>query len=131
VWVGGVPGGRFACGGLGAGAPPRPYLVPLAYGYDGAAVYAHSSLGRKIRLMRHQPLVAFEVDAAEAPDRWRSVIADGVYEEIVDPAAQERALRVIYPPPAALPALPPETIVYRLRLTAKSGRFETPDDSDR
>jgi uncharacterized protein len=122
--------GRIACGGDGAVEEARPYLVPLAYGYDGEAVYAHSSPGRKIRLMRRQPLVAFEVDAAEAPDRWRSVIADAVYEEIVDPAARQAALRVIYPPPAVVPDLPPETIVYRLRLMAKSGRYETPNDDN-
>jgi uncharacterized protein len=122
--------GRIACGG-GEGEDARPFLVPLAYGYDGDAVYAHSGPGRKIRLMRRQPLITFEVDAAEATDRWRSVIAEGVYEEIGEPAARQAALRVIYPPPAVVPDLPPETVVYRLRLTAKSGRFETPDDEAR
>jgi nitroimidazol reductase NimA-like FMN-containing flavoprotein (pyridoxamine 5'-phosphate oxidase superfamily) len=77
--------------------------------------------------MRAQPLVCFEVDRAEAPDRWRSVIADGVYEELSDPDARQRALAVIYPDSNERPILPPETIVYRLRLTAKSGRYEVPD----
>src|ERR671915_2652618 len=118
--------GRIACCGHGAAGDGRPYLVPLAYGYDGAAVYAHSGPGRKLRLMRANPLVTFEVDAAEAPDRWRSVIAEGVYEELTDPAARERALRIVYPPPAVPPDLPPGTVVYRLRLTSKSGRYEVP-----
>ena len=119
--------GRIACCGHGAaGDDGRPYVVPLAYGYDGEAVYAHSGPGRKLRLMRANPLVTFEVDAAEAPDRWRSVIAEGVYEELTDPAARERALRIVYPPPAVPPDLPPETVVYRLRLTSKSGRYEVP-----
>jgi uncharacterized protein len=120
--------GRIACCAHGAdGGDGRPYVVPLAYGYDGEAVYAHSGPGRKIRLMRTQPLVSFEVDQAEAPDRWRSAIAEGVYEEITDPAARERALRVVYPPPATAPPLDPETIVFRIRLTAVSGRYEAPD----
>ena len=119
--------GRIACCGHGAaGDDGRPYVVPLAYGYDGAAVYAHSGPGRKLRLMRANPLVTFEVDAAEAPDRWRSVIAEGLYEELTDPVARARALRIVYPPPAAPPDLPPETVVYRLRLTSKSGRYEVP-----
>lgn len=119
--------GRIACCAHGiAGSDERPYVVPLAYGYDGDAVYAHSGPGRKILLMRAQPLVSFEVDRAEAPDRWRSVIADGIYEELADPAARERALRIVYPPPDTIPPLDPETVVYRIRLTAKSGRFEAP-----
>ncbi len=119
--------GRIACCAHGlAGDDGRPYVVPLAYGYDGEAVYAHSGPGRKIRLMRAQPLVSFEVDQAEAPDRWRSAIAEGVYEELTDPADRARALSIIYPPPAAMPELGAATIVYRIRLTAKSGRYEVP-----
>lgn len=120
--------GRIACCGHGlAGGDGRPYLVPLAYGYDGEAVYAHSGPGRKIALMRAQPLVSFEADEATAADRWRSVIAEGTYEEIEEPLARARALRLIYPGPETVPELPPHTIVYRLRLTAKSGRCEVPD----
>ena len=119
--------GRIACCAHGVeGGDGRPYVVPLAYGYDGEAVYAHSGPGRKIRLMRAQPLVSFEVDQAEAPDRWRSAIAEGVYEELTDSAERARALQIIYPPPAAVPELGPETVVYRIRLTAKSGRYEVP-----
>lgn len=114
--------GRIACGG----DEGRPYLVPLAYGYDGEAIYAHSGPGRKIRLMRARPLVSFEVDAVEAADRWRSVIAEGTYEEIIEPAARDQALAMIYPPPSLVPELPSDTIVYRIRLTAKSGRYEVP-----
>jgi nitroimidazol reductase NimA-like FMN-containing flavoprotein (pyridoxamine 5'-phosphate oxidase superfamily) len=120
--------GRIACCGHGVeGGDGRPYVVPLSYGYDGVAIYAHSGLGRKIRFMRAQPLVSFEVDRADASDRWRSVIADGVYEEILDPIVRKQALTVIYPKPGDLPNLSPETIVFRIRLTAKSGRYELPD----
>lgn len=117
--------GRIACCAWGtAGDDGRPFVVPLAYGYDGECVYAHSGPGRKIHLMRAQPLVSFEVDAATAPDRWRSVIAEGTYEEITDPEARGLALTIIYPPPAAVPELDDQVIVYRIRLTAKSGRYE-------
>jgi nitroimidazol reductase NimA-like FMN-containing flavoprotein (pyridoxamine 5'-phosphate oxidase superfamily) len=109
-----------------AAGDDRPFLVPLAYGYDGEAVFAHSGPGRKIRLMRANPLVTFEVDRAEAPDRWRSVIAEGTYEELAEAAERKRALAIIYPPPATPPDLPPETVVYRIRLTGKSGRYEVP-----
>jgi nitroimidazol reductase NimA-like FMN-containing flavoprotein (pyridoxamine 5'-phosphate oxidase superfamily) len=120
--------GRIACCAHGVdGSDGRPYVVPLAYGYDGEAIYAHSGVGRKIRMMRAQPLVSVEVDEAEASDRWRSVIAEGVYEELGEPSVRERALATIYPDPGNRPDLDPQTIVYRIRLTAKSGRYEVPD----
>jgi nitroimidazol reductase NimA-like FMN-containing flavoprotein (pyridoxamine 5'-phosphate oxidase superfamily) len=120
--------GRIACCAHGLdGGDGRPYVVPLAYGYDGEALYAHSAVGRKVRIMRAQPLVAIEVDQAEAPDRWRSVIGEGIYEEISDPAGRERAIAVIYPDRARRPQLDEEMIVFRIRLTAKSGRYEVPE----
>jgi uncharacterized protein len=118
--------GRIACCDHNDGGG-RPYLVQLAYGYDGSALYAHSGPGRKINLMRANPLVTIEVDEATASDEWRSVIAEGVYEEIVDPVGRHRALKVIYPEPAHVPDLGSETVVYRIKLTAKSGRYEVPD----
>lgn len=118
--------GRIACCAHGAVGDGRPYLVPLAYGYDGEAVYAHSGPGRKLDLMRAEPRVTFEVDQAEAPDRWRSVIAEGEFEEISEPDLRLRALRVIYPEPTEIPELGSQTVVFRIRLTARSGRYETP-----
>ena len=119
--------GRIACCAHGTVGDGRPYLVPLAYGYDGEAVYAHSGPGRKLDLMRAEPRVAFEVDHAEASDRWRSVIAEGEFEEITDPEARLRALRVIYPEPVDIPDLGAQTVVFRITLTARSGRCETPE----
>lgn len=116
--------GRIACCDHAAGG--RPYLVPLAFGYDGEALYAHSSIGTKIRIMRANPLVSIEVDEASASDRWSSVVAEGVYEEITSPAERAAALKIVYPGPDAVPDLPDDTIVFRIRLTAKSGRYELP-----
>ena len=118
--------GRIACCGHGAVGDGRPYLVPLAYGYDGDAVYAHSGPGRKLELMRAEPRVTFEVDEAQAPDRWRSVITEGTFEEIDDPRQRTAALTVIYGE-TGIPALGSHTVVFRIVLTSRSGRFETPD----
>jgi uncharacterized protein len=118
--------GRIACCGHGVAGDGRPYLVPLAYGYDGDAVYAHSGPGRKLDLMRAEPRVTFEVDEAAAPDRWRSVIAEGTFEEIKDPRQREAALAVIYRADG-IPDLGSQTVVFRIRLTSRSGRYETPD----
>jgi uncharacterized protein len=118
--------GRIACCGHGAAGDGRPYLVPLAYGYDGDAVYAHSGPGRKLDFMRAEPRVTFEVDQAVAPDRWRSVIAEGTFEEIDDPRQRDTALKVIYGT-EGIPDLGSQAIVFRIRLTSRSGRYETPD----
>ena len=115
--------GRIACSHPDE---PRPYLVPLAYGYDGDAIYAHSGPGRKLDYMRANPLVTIEVDTAEASDRWRSVVAEGEFEELAG-ADRERALRLIYPAPTAIPELGPHTAVFRIVLTSKSGRYELPE----
>ena len=118
--------GRIACCGHGAVGDGRPYLVPLAYGYDGDAIYAHSGPGRKLDLMRAEPRVTFEVDDAQAPDRWRSVIAEGAFEEIREPGQRDAALAVIYGA-AGVPDLGSQTVVFTIRLTLRSGRYETPD----
>jgi hypothetical protein len=39
--------------------------VPITYVFDGEAVYAHSADGLKIRMMRANPHVCFEVDQRE------------------------------------------------------------------
>ncbi len=65
-----------------------PYIVPLNYGYQDQALYFHSAKqGRKIDLIRANPLVCFEVDelikikkAANACDwglSFKSVIGTG------------------------------------------------------
>lgn len=122
--------GRIACCDPGATSDARPYLVPLAYGYDGESVYTFSSPGRKIDIMRAQPLVSFEVDRAIAEDRWESVIAEGTYEELTSVADRQRAHDVLFAGRPDIPPFRPEQIVYRIRLTKKTGRFELPDGED-
>jgi len=122
--------GRIACCATPFDGEARPYVVPLAYGYDGESVYAFSGLGRKIHIMRAQPLISFEVDEAIAEDRWSSVIADGAYEELTSAEDRRIAHDVIFGHGSAFPDFSPEQIVYRLRLSRKSGRFELPDGEE-
>ncbi|MEJ7900712.1 MAG: pyridoxamine 5'-phosphate oxidase family protein [Thermomicrobiales bacterium] len=119
--------GRIACCATEFDGEARPYVVPLAYGYDGESVYAFSGLGRKIHIMRAQPLISFEVDEAIAEDRWSSVIADGTYEELTSPEGRRLAHTVIFGDASPFPDFTAEQIVYRLRLSQKTGRFELPD----
>ena len=68
--------GRIGCHAAGV-----TYVVPVIYAYDGECVHVASIEGQKVRLMRANPSVCFEVDEYEAPGRWRSAIAQGTYEE--------------------------------------------------
>ena len=116
--------GRIACFAPGE---ERPYIVPIGFGYDGEAVYFLSGPGRKIGMMRRQPLVSFEVDHGTAEDRWQSVVAEGIYEELVESVAREHALQVMFAE-RDRPEIGPHMILFRILLTQKSGRFELPDD---
>lgn len=115
--------GRIACNAPGE----RPYLVPLAYAYDGESIYAVSGPGRKLDLMRADPRITFEVDRVERSDRWRSVVANGEFEEVDDAGAIQMAIGLIEGATGVPVEMGEHTIVFRLRLTEKSGRYETPD----
>lgn len=118
--------GRIACCAHGSTGDGRPYLVPLAYGYDGENIYAHSGPGRKLDFMRAEPRVTFEVDEGVASDSWRSVIVEATFHEIDDPDERHHALRTLYPEPDPIPDLGAMTTVFKLMITAKSGRYELP-----
>jgi uncharacterized protein len=62
-------------GRLGCHAQGRTYIVPITYAYDGDCIYGHSAEGMKVRMMRANPNVCFEVDEMESMANWRSVIA--------------------------------------------------------
>lgn len=119
-------------GRLGIYGDGRVYVVPVAYGYDGAYVYIHSHEGLKTRLMRAHPEICFEIEEIVTPAHWRSVIAHGQFEELSDDTARGEALAVIsrqghqaYPPSAA-PYVdgPDRVVVFRIRLTEITGRYE-------
>jgi nitroimidazol reductase NimA-like FMN-containing flavoprotein (pyridoxamine 5'-phosphate oxidase superfamily) len=71
-------------GRIGCHLDGRTYVVPVIYAYDGGSVYAASGEGRKIEMMRANPNVCFEVDEYDEAGNgsWRSVIAEGVFEEL-------------------------------------------------
>jgi uncharacterized protein len=129
--------GRIGCYG-----GDRTYIVPITYVFDGEAIYGHSAEGLKIRMMRANPNVCFQVDQRENLANWRSVIAWGVYEELhgreamnalqllvarLMPLATSETLKL--PEGLSLAAAKPltdapKTIIYRIRLTERTGRFE-------
>jgi uncharacterized protein len=73
---------RQLVGRVGCHAEGKTYGVPVIYVWDGECVYVQSVEGRKTRIMRAHPQVCFEVDEYEPDGSWRSVILEGVYEEL-------------------------------------------------
>jgi uncharacterized protein len=79
---------RQLIGRVGCHAEGQTYVVPVIYVWDRGYVYVQSIEGRKTRMMRANPEVCFEVDEYEEDGSWRSVIVDGVYEELEGSAAE-------------------------------------------
>ncbi len=131
--------GRIGCHDAG-----RAYVVPIAYAYDGVAVYGHSTEGQKLHMMRANPFVCFEVEEIDDLANWRSVIAWGVFEELAG-EDEARALQLLVD--RLMPLMPGATahpgagetdgeghahdtagrtpVLYRIVLSEKTGRFET------
>jgi nitroimidazol reductase NimA-like FMN-containing flavoprotein (pyridoxamine 5'-phosphate oxidase superfamily) len=115
---------------LGCHADGVTYVVPLIYAYEDGAVVAVTTDGRKTAMLRENPQVCVEVDEYDADGRgsWRSVIAQGRYEELagdaVEPALallrerfERTAGRTSEPRP-----LSPGVVVLRIALDEVSGR---------
>lgn len=71
------------------------YLVPLQYAWADGYVYGHASPGKKIRLMRLWPRVAFQVDEIGMGECWRSVLVQGTYFELHTEEERTHARQVL------------------------------------
>ena len=120
---------RRHVGHLACVADGRPYVVPVTYVYAGGVIYGHTLPGRKLAALRADPRVCFEVEERSDDATWGSVVAEGVYEEPTDPAERRVALlRLADVGPAAVPPTDEAPgVVFRLRLTEKTGRFVAPE----
>jgi uncharacterized protein len=115
---------------LGCHADGVTYVVPLIYAYDEGTVVAVTTEGRKTAMLRSNPRVCVEVDEYDIDGRgsWRSVIADGTYEELsgdrIEPALA--LLRERFASTAGRAAEPrplgPNVVVLRVTLDEVSGR---------
>lgn len=121
-------------GRVGCHAEGVTYVVPVIYAYDGACVHVASIEGKKVRTMRANPAVCFEVDEYRGPGNWRSAIVQGVYEESNEAeAARSLALlaeRFAGGSGAPRAARTPETsgratVCFRIRVREATGRAVT------
>lgn len=130
---------------IGCHANGVTYVVPTSYAYDGEFVYCHSQEGMKVDMMRQNPAVCFEVDSLDTMANWKSLIAWGKFEEITDPVQRtnaiqklnERTLPQSVGQKVKLSELWPFSseeaevngVVYKIRLTKKTGRYEEEGES--
>jgi len=126
-----------ALGRIGCHANGRTYVVPVTYVYDGERVICHSGRGDKIRMMKNNPHICFEVEQVENLANWKCVVADGFFEELEGTdaiCAAEMLVDRLTPLMASATAIPasnphglaPDSVIYSIRLGEKSGRYESP-----
>jgi uncharacterized protein len=130
-------------GRIGCRDEDMVYIVPINYIYDGKYIIGHSVAGMKIAMMRKNPRVCFQVDEIKSSVDWKSVVAQGKYEELTDERERYRAMKLFVKGTFKLKisetAMPPElsenrihprapenirTVIFRIVLEEKSGRYE-------
>lgn len=79
-------------GVLAVGDEGGPYAVPIAYGFDGRALYIGTGPGRKLRGLERDPRACLTVTDATRPDGWRSVVATGQVRWLDDVSERARAI---------------------------------------
>ncbi|XXT21262.1 universal stress protein [Sorangium sp. So ce429] len=85
---------RSAFGRLGCHAQGRTYVVPMSYAYEGGILYLRSAEGTKVRMMRENPDVCFQVDRIQNLADWESVIVFGLFHEITGTGAVKAMQRI-------------------------------------
>lgn len=128
--------GRLGCHSRGV-----TYVVPVTYAYLDGAIVCHTGNGLKVRMMRENPRVCFEVEDLSRLPQWSCAILQGHYEELAgdtaDAALAGLVRRLEASPPAAT-ARPwqgagvhePVTyterpdVVFRVVIDEKTGRYE-------
>lgn len=128
-------------GRIGCTVNEQTYIVPITYAYDGTYIYGHSREGLKIRMMRQNPKICFEVDRMHNMANWKSVILQGHYEELLGKKAREAMAflqkklsnKMISETSQPIHGLQHfhqnetssiKTVIFRIKIIEKSGRFE-------
>lgn len=83
-------------GHLGCNSNGRIYVVPTSYYYEQGSIYSFTLEGTKIRMMRENPDVCFQVEEIIDSDTWHSVIGWGTFEELKDAHHKTEVLTKLY-----------------------------------
>ena len=76
--------GRLACSD-----GEQPYIVPISFTFDGVYIYGQTNVGKKLKIIRKNPEVCFEVDQMMDPRNWQSVVIYGEFEELKNKDAHD------------------------------------------
>ena len=69
--------GRLACV-----RDQKPYVVPVHFAYGENSIFSFSLPGRKVDWMRTNPHVCLQVDDVGGVNGWKSVVVEGLFEEL-------------------------------------------------
>ena len=128
-------------GHLGCNDGFNTYVYPVNYLYDGKYIICHAQAGAKIKVMRQNKRVCFQVDAIENFSKWKSVMILGEYQELDDERERSYAIkalvkRMLYfkisepglkqntPEQKPYSMANSKPIIYRIIIDEKSGRQE-------
>ena len=128
--------GRLACTD-----GKQPYIVLVTYTYNGEYIYGQTNEGTKLKMLRKNPNVCFEVDMMINMANWQSVIVSGKFGELKnDEAKKAREILFCH----VFPLMTSSTIhthehevteelddssrvkyvMYRIKIEKVTGRFE-------
>lgn len=128
--------GRLACTD-----GTQPYIVPVTYTFDGKYIYGQSNEGKKMKILRNNPNVCFEVDMMTDMANWQSVLVYGTFEELNNEAAvsaREKLFSRVYSLMTSSTihgyehevtdtvddANRVKPVMYRIHIKSMTGRFE-------
>lgn len=133
-------------GRIGCHADGLTYIIPVHYVYEPPYIYAHSADGLKISMMRKNPQVCFEVDRVVDLFNWQSAVCWGTFEEITGIKESQQAMQKLndriepflskaedaHPSHgitdrASEIGIDKGLVLYRIKLTNKTGKFERRD----
>lgn len=134
---------RQIIGHIGCYNEGKLYVVPIAFAFDGHSIYAHSKEGRKIKMMRKNPEVCFQVEEIDNTANWRSVLLWGRYHELKTERERQRAMKLLmdrigplqsgetshareYSQAPQIVEKKKRAVVYQIEVQEKTGRFEKP-----
>lgn len=127
-------------GRLGCCVNGEPYVIPINYKFEKDFIYCHSLPGMKIESLRKNPRTCLQVDEIASDLYWKSVLAFGNYEEVLDMKERESIRQnllmefpMLTPVESAVAedVNAPEIIVFRIRVDRITGISEGVESNTR